>query len=346
MIFYLTQFSIVGLFAYLHSYHKHEKISETAKWFCLLTLFIPSALRYGIGTDYVNYNAIFNRIMSRGFSGHTEIAWQVLNIIIGKLKLPFQGVIIISSALTLIPLIKTAKKDFFIIIVLFSCLYYLNSYNITRQILAMSLIWAAYLFILEKKYIHTFLLIILATLFHTSSLLFIPIFLFSEFIPLTKKRTIVLFIIFVVSFIFASNYIIPYIMKLKYSGENFIYYSEVIISLSKIFKAIPRFIVLFLILYFIDENKAEKREINYIYWLILSLAISDISGMSYLIFQRIRIYCFIAYLASFKILWLNTEKKEKIVNLFLLAFIIANYLVRFLWVGSAEVIPYTSIFTK
>ena len=62
MIFYISQFILVSFFAYIHSYHKNERFSVIAKWICLLLLFIPSALRYNIGTDYVNYKSIFNVI--------------------------------------------------------------------------------------------------------------------------------------------------------------------------------------------------------------------------------------------------------------------------------------------
>ena len=164
MIFYISQFILVSFFAYIHSYHKNERFSVTAKWICLLLLFIPSALRYNIGTDYVNYKSIFNVIQKTG-QNRNEIAWVYLNKLIIALKLPFQYVIAIASALTIFPFIKTKKKDFFIIIILFSCLYYLNSFNITRQVIAMAFIWAAYLFILERKFIISFLWILLQVYF-------------------------------------------------------------------------------------------------------------------------------------------------------------------------------------
>src|SRR5690554_3177511 len=98
MIFYISQFILVSFFAYIHSYHKNERFSVTAKWICLLLLFIPSALRYNIGTDYVNYKSIFNVIQKTG-QNRNEIAWVYLNKLIIALKLPFQYVIAIASAL-------------------------------------------------------------------------------------------------------------------------------------------------------------------------------------------------------------------------------------------------------
>jgi hypothetical protein len=345
MIFYISQFILVSFFAYIHSYHKNERFSVTAKWICLLLLFIPSALRYNIGTDYVNYKSIFNVIQKTG-QNRTEIAWVYLNKLIIALKLPFQYVIAIASALTIFPFIKTKKKDFFIIIILFSCLYYLNSFNITRQVIAMAFIWAAYLFILERKFIISFLWILCAGLFHDYAFLFLPVFIIAEFVPLTKKRVLIGFISFVILSFIINTYLVPIIMGLKYKGENYIFYTENLMSFISILKALPRFSILFFMIYFLDEKKIEAKEKNYVYWLTLFLSISDFYGISFLIIQRIRIYFFIAYLAAFKNLVLNTEKKEKIANLIFLAFIIANFLLRYLWVGSGEVIPYATFFGK
>ncbi|GAB1431784.1 EpsG family protein [Spirochaetota bacterium] len=309
-------------------------------------LFVPSAIRYGIGTDYVNYLDIFNRIKAGGTYHPKEFGWEILNIFAGKFALPFQFVIAFASFFTIFPFFKTEKKYFFIVIVLFSCLYYLNSFNITRQVLAMSILWYAYLNLLKKEYANAFVLVFLAAAFHNYALIFFVVFVIAQFLPLNKKRMLIIFLIFVASYFVISKYLIPVIMGYKYSGETLKFYTQNNISVPALFKSIPRCLVLGFMVFFINEDQNEKRELNYVYWLILGLAISDFLGISFLIIQRFRIYFFMAYLGAFKILILNTDKKEKIANLVFISFIIANYLVRFLWIGSAEVIPYTTIFAK
>ena len=37
-----------------------------------LTLFVPAALRYGVGTDYLGYESIFNEILYTGSIEKTE----------------------------------------------------------------------------------------------------------------------------------------------------------------------------------------------------------------------------------------------------------------------------------
>jgi|GEM_PF-2305882 len=346
MIFYLTQFAMVGGTAWLYTYGKNKHISVAAKWFCFLLLFVPSAIRYGIGTDYVNYLDIFNRIKAGGSYHPKEFGWEILNIFAGKFALPFQFVIAFASFFTILPFFKTEKKHFFIIIVLFSCLYYLNSFNITRQVLAMSILWYAYLNLLKKEYINAYVLVFLAAAFHNYALIFFVVFIAAQFLPLNKKRILIIFLVFVASYFVVTKYLVPIFISFVYPGVTHEFYTENNISILATVKSIPRFLVLGFIVFFINEEQNEKRELNYVYWLVLGLAISDLLGVSFLMFQRIRIYFFMAYLAAFKILILNTDIKEKIAKLVFISFIIANYLVRFLWIGSAEVIPYATIFAK
>lgn len=344
MVFYILQFTLVASSAYLHSYSENKVISIASKYACFMLLFIPSALRYGIGTDYVNYLWIFNTIKAGGSYKITEFGWEILNILVSKTGLPFQVLVAIASLFTILPFFKTEKKDFFIVILLFSCLYYLNSFNITRQVVAMAIIWLAYLQLLKKEYINAYMLVFLAAAFHNFALIFTLVFFVSEFIPLTKKRLLFIVIAFIALSSVFIKYVLPYLAKLtRYTSYYNTYYMDNNISVIALLKSSVRYTVLLFMVFFIDEEKVTKKELNYVLWLTLLLATTDFIGISLFIIQRIRIYFFIAYIALGKLLIHNTGKIQKIVNICAFSFIVANYLIRYLWVGSGEVIPYTSV---
>ncbi|UZD45486.1 EpsG family protein [Peribacillus frigoritolerans] len=164
-----------------------KKFSSFIFWSALLFPFLISANRYGIGTDYFEYVALYNElegynnILDAIKKGSYEPGWIILNLIVKMIFDNYKYVFIISSFLTLFFLFKTlyAYRDRLyvgIAIFIFMCTMFNSSFNITRQILAATILLYAIKYIEEKNILKYALLTLLAASFHYSAVIFLPIY--------------------------------------------------------------------------------------------------------------------------------------------------------------------------
>lgn len=153
---------------------------------------IIACIHYNFGTDYENYYNLFRELASYSPLDvlqlrviFTEPGWALLNIIFSKIGDPegfFVLVIILNIIQNLIYylLIKSyvpAKYRWFaLIIYLFSSEFYILNFSMMRQGLAVSLIVLATLFLSSRKYLFALLIILLSSLIHKTSLVFLLVF--------------------------------------------------------------------------------------------------------------------------------------------------------------------------
>lgn len=172
--------------AYLAEKLDSKYLRRVFRFFVFLFLTIPSSLRYYTGTDYGHYISIFNnpvKLQSR------ELLWRYLNYFIKFLDLPVQYLFVFSSILIYYPLcFKLQRKNFFLTIILYIVfMYYFKSYNVIRQMIAVSFVLWAFIEFEKKKYGKTLILLIIALGFHNSAIIIFPTF-FLTFITIRGKR--------------------------------------------------------------------------------------------------------------------------------------------------------------
>ena len=154
--------------------------------FVFLFLTVPASLRYYTGTDFGAYARMYGNpkaLESR------EVLWRVLNHFTRWLDLPVQYIFVFSAILIYYPIcFKLPRKHFCIAVPLYIILtYYFKSYNILRQMIAVSFIMWAFTDFESRKYLKAAVLYFIAIGFHTSSLIVIPFFLLS-FIRIRGKN--------------------------------------------------------------------------------------------------------------------------------------------------------------
>ena len=176
---------ITILLAWLYEHTKGRKKKwSVAIWMIVivLPLSILAGMRYStVGIDYVNYVNIFFRIEK---SSMTECFSQAIIepffFLIVKLCLFInksnQFVFFVISFLTNFFAIKAFEKvrnkiSFPFAILFYYLLLYHHSYNITRQMLAVSLILYAYTYYMEGKYKKFIILCFLVSMCHTSAII-------------------------------------------------------------------------------------------------------------------------------------------------------------------------------
>lgn len=143
-------------------------------------LFVLLAFReYSVGTDTEHYLFAFERIVNEQ-QVFMEFSWVYLNELIISLGGDFRYVLVCSSLLVLVPVFyvikKTSVNPMLSIFLYFTLYIYFSSFNITRQMIAVSIVFIGVSFIVKnrKPWLY-FLLVLLAATFHTSALLALPL---------------------------------------------------------------------------------------------------------------------------------------------------------------------------
>lgn len=147
-----------------------------------LILAIVSGFRYDVGTDFFSYVNYFNLIDS-GNPIDVEPGFLILSKFISFLNLNSQALFILLSSLTMIFFYKglvfytkgeyTFKPVLYIIFLLFT---FIPSLNVVRQLLATAIIFYASRHIIDRNFIKYFIWVIIASLFHTSSIALIVLY--------------------------------------------------------------------------------------------------------------------------------------------------------------------------
>lgn len=138
-----------------------------------------------VGTDTMNYYLYFYRVEHGIMESGYEPLWQLLNIGVYRFGGNFQHVTLVASVLTLIPLYLAFKKEsrlpLFSLFIYIAFNYYFSSFNIMRQMLAVS--WALLAFVYYRRErpdkgdtLRVALFTLIAFLFHYTAIVIIPIF--------------------------------------------------------------------------------------------------------------------------------------------------------------------------
>lgn len=173
MCYTLVIYNSILVFSFLSSYGatyaKRAYQRAIFRFLCFLFLFFPAAVRYGIGTDYFAYVDIFETI---DFKTTTlEPGYVFLNVLISFCGLDVQWVFVITSCIIYgLICFGLPKKNYVYYITLFVLLFYLRSYNIVRQAIAVSFLLLACVYYAKNKKLF-YLGICIASVFHYSAIL-------------------------------------------------------------------------------------------------------------------------------------------------------------------------------
>ncbi len=205
MLVYIGIYVLSVLLAYCYSISKEKSTEVVFRVLLFCILFLPAALRYNIGTDYKNYytlirydvNFVFHR-----YSGF-EKGWLPLLFLIKKTGIDIHVFFVVTSFFTLIFIFKLLeKKDAVYFIIVYVSTLYLESYNIARQMFAVSMATYGLKLFFEKNKKGLFF-ILLSILFHSSMVFLVivlPVLIWVEKKYITQKQFIVFFLVVVVFF--------------------------------------------------------------------------------------------------------------------------------------------------
>lgn len=348
MYFYISLFIIFSIFSFCYANTRDKYMALMLKIMCFLTIFIPAAIRFNIGTDYSNYVSIFNRI-KQGSEIIQEIGWEWINQLVFKTKLDVQWIFVISSFLTYIMLFKTNKKDSCIVLIIYFLYLYTFSYNGVRNAISISFFWYSYICLTKNQKLRGFVFILIGSLFHSSGLIYLPLYFCMCFIPVSKKTTIYLGIICFI--VFVKLNMATRILESSILG-NFRYAAYLsraddiaAVKIGSGLGILLRYFVTFLLYVLCDEKKCSKNEFRGMSWLFLALVATDSLSIQIFIFRRLVMIFYVAYMAMFMIVFRKTNNGiVQLGRFFCLFYVLIFVFYAGLVNGQNEVIPYKSIF--
>lgn len=297
----------------LYLYKMNEK-NKMFLFFSFLILFLLSAFRYGIGVDYLKiYVKIFN-LLAQG----NDYDWDIGAIIICKIIQIFSQdyvyFFVITSFITLFLLFKAIVKYFElspICLLLFVISgEYIASFNIVRQYLALAIFVYGIQYILKndiKKYILT---IVIATLFHSSAIILLPIYFLNKIKIKRLYQWYILLIIIIIS---------PLLSKIFYtllslSKYNVYMSREAYSTADPTYSELITFSIVYIIaMFFYNTCKNDEKYNLFLNMLLVGLCIALLSFKIILAYRIILYFKIISVFMCVRILELLKIKNNKLI---------------------------------
>lgn len=169
----------------------------------LLILILVCGLRDRVGTDYGLYKFYYNNIDQ---NSRFEIGFRFLIELSNKIGMSYNTFLILIAAITItlfyVAIKKYSSKPAASIFFFVALGYYAYSFNIIRQMLAIAITLYGINYIKEKKFFKYLILILIASSFHSTALIMIPIYFLLKLKNNKKNNIILVFICVILPFLY------------------------------------------------------------------------------------------------------------------------------------------------
>ena len=310
-----------------------------------------SAFRYGIGSDYFNYEIIYHQI-SGGLllsfqNTRFEPGWIILNYLINIIFNDAKYVFIITSILIWVISFKALydnrdKIHIGVASLIMLATLYNQSFNIIRQSLAIAIVMLTIKLINDRKPFKYTMVILLAASFHYTALIFLPIYWLVngrvKGLGIVKK--VVTAILFVISII-----MIPHIVNFLSNIEAFSTYSSHYnlelqdVGIGNIIIRIP--IILVMLLNYQDLKRNGNLMGRFVYVYLLGLILQYV-GYYAEFANRIADFYFFVEIFVLSAIYKNQKVKMKraLILIVILIYYIAWFSFYIIYLNRHQTIPY------
>lgn len=260
---YFVSLFLVSIFSLIAEQYKPTYETENGKlvsgnktryelfvFLATAVLILVSGLRYDVGTDYLSYSRAFltraarlkDDLKSFKEPGLDFIAW-----ISSKFSRDYALFFFIVSVITVSLNVKTIKKysDSICLGLMFYVLTgaWHNSFNGIRQYLAAAILFAGHRYMYERKFWKYLFVVFLATCFHTTALIMLPVY-FLAGRKFTWKN-ILLIMISVVAIRFSYDYLFDIMNFLKGHDQSEYEYMKTEVNIMRVLVTVPPLIMAF-----------------------------------------------------------------------------------------------------
>ncbi len=336
----------------------YEELPRLKK--CIWLLLIISApvfistIRYGVGTDYFNYENIFNRVNTTPMElvikrfGNEPLYLLTNKIAFFLFKEPW-GVFLISSFI--IHIFTIYGIDFFkknismpMSLFIFYMYHFSFGLNIIRQMIAVSIVFFSIRYLHQRKPLKYILSVVIASMFHNTAIICLLFYLIIYIVSYKNYFFKWMYMVLVL----ISPIIIPVGIKILMRIEIFSQYKKYIYSdfslgIGYLIKIIPIFLPIFI---YIKQIKKENPLFEpYVLLSLLNIPFQLI-GYFVNVGSRLVYYTNIFYYLLPAILIVSLYKKEEkfIIKTYYISYFLLNYILNFIMLKAAEVYPYHLIF--
>lgn len=259
---YIFTFLILLLSSIIESF-EIKKISKTLFVFLIFYLIIHDGMRWEIGTDWKNYNEYFNNCLNSGSNTMSfSIGYVIINVLVRTISDSYTLFLFVHAfivyGLLAYSIYRLSPKPIFSLLLYYGMM--LPYLGMNRQIIALVICLFSLLFLLKEEKKKFILGVIIASLFHTSCLLFlVALFLRKEiktnYLIISLTTVIVLALFGLVNklplniiYIFASDDPMSTINKIGFYAENNFLDTNIIFTVLAIFKRLIWLIITFFII--------------------------------------------------------------------------------------------------
>lgn len=328
--------------------------------FLLISLLIPilaSGLRYNVGTDFKNYENIYNGIVPnldlKGYMtyGPTELGIYYISNIGIALNLDSWFMFTVFSALTILPIYYGIKnfnlKHPSTAYLLYLLVIFPVSFNAVRQLAAMSMVFLSVSLLYKRKNIAAIIPFIVATLIHKSSLIlaiFLPIILLFIHKTTFKFREIFSMFIIGVTVLLSGSVIFSTFMQSSILSDYSQYASTSNAAAGSIL--ILKIVIFSVFLAFTIMGKLQKLEYSRLFVVMSFLEIAMlVIGLSSVDISR-----FAMYFSVFSLLLIPsvtesfTRQAQRPILLLVSLYGLAMFFIQYFVLKGSDIFPYQSIF--
>lgn len=353
MIYIIITSMTVGL-ANLSVSNKFDK--NIRKIFAIFTVLVPAffaGIRYGIGTDYIIYEGVFNEVVNNiTITKRSEFGYVILNEIIAFFSSNFQILLFVIAVITIGCIYATLyrKKEKINIAFAMFCfmlLFYQMSFNLMRQLLAASILMFATKYLEKNEKLKYIVMNIIAISIHSVAIIGLPLTFLYKFLT-DEKYSKLRYIFYAIMFAIVVGYsfiLTPIFSKIP---SLFYYMKYITFSYQGIGIGIFRYIILiFIPAFFLKKELKAHDDIK------LFFAISTIG---FILWMNSYFSDYIAYRISYTYLinislilgfyWKNLKCKNQLpVKILVLVTVVFFWYYDFFYLGVHGTVPYISIFS-
>lgn len=326
----------------------HDNAYKYRVYFAFLSslpFLLIAVLRYDVGADYITYENIYYSILKTGTASYAEIGFIKLNQLLGYLGFDSMSLFMVCGILFCFLIFTTIYKlseyPWISIAFLFIGCFYFASLNGIRQWVAAAFVFYSTRYILKQEFIKFILCILLAQIFHVTSLLCIILYFLPK-IKLSKRHFFINIIIIICIFIGLS-----FIFKQTIYFTKYVYFFDEYASNISVQDLILRPILFLISTYYFIRTDNYKFNFFYNIQLIsLFLCIFSIIVPIGMMTSRILFYFTIYEILIIpNLLFLEKNKINKIFLFLFLFLLYSSYFYIFIVLnGGHSVLPYKTIF--
>lgn len=222
-IVYYVVLGFSAFVAFISDKAKSQMLSYYFAIISFLPIYLLCALRYNVGSDYIAYQDIFYNI-KYGYGSYVEPLYYSLNYLFSAFKNGWLGVFAISAFITFTPLFYIGCKEkilFWVVLLIFASGFLFRANNLIRQGIATAFFLLAIYWLHRGNNKKFYINIIVATLFHYTSIVFIASSLLRQKIKVHKNIYVLLATVLLIAsfFINATDIIKRIISLVPYYGE-------------------------------------------------------------------------------------------------------------------------------